>query len=205
MISLLGMGSHDHRAGTAVPFAVVVGRWQPIAHGQQKALTVATKAKREHNSRCVGHNGLFSSPPNRSPLGDSGERLGAGELRGGESHVWLFSKHFLAQSMIFAIEPSRPPHPDPLPQHKNVLEEREQILGMLTLGGTSNSCRWCHQGYNLMPRWGSMRKKPPPAASQNVQYPDAHFRGSDFSMGLNRKLKVTSLPRKRESSGSAAR
>jgi len=28
-----------------------VGRWQPKAHGQQNALTVAIKAKREQNPR----------------------------------------------------------------------------------------------------------------------------------------------------------
>jgi hypothetical protein len=45
-------GNHDHRAGTAVPFAVVVGSSRRKAHGQQKALTVATDAKREQNACC---------------------------------------------------------------------------------------------------------------------------------------------------------
>ena len=40
-------------AAITAQFAVVVGRWQPTAHGQQKALTVATDAKREQNSRFV--------------------------------------------------------------------------------------------------------------------------------------------------------
>ena len=37
---------------------MVVGGWQPMAHGQQKALTVATHAKRDQNSHCLPHNGL---------------------------------------------------------------------------------------------------------------------------------------------------
>jgi hypothetical protein len=38
-------------------FAVVVGGRQPKTHGQPKALTVATQAKREQNSRNVVRNG----------------------------------------------------------------------------------------------------------------------------------------------------
>jgi len=44
-------------ASITVQFAVVVGSWQRKAHGQQKALTVATTAHAEQNSRNVGQNG----------------------------------------------------------------------------------------------------------------------------------------------------
>ena len=58
------------------------------------------------------------------------------------------------------------------PNTKNVLGEREQIVGTLTQGGTSGDSGpkllplvqpW---GYRLTPRWGSLMKKRPPAASQ---------------------------------------
>ena len=47
------------------------------------------------------------------------------------------------------------------PNTKNVLREREQIVGTLP------------QGYRLPPRWGAIGKKQPPAASQtsNLQIP----------------------------------
>jgi hypothetical protein len=49
-------------------FAVVVGGWQAIAHGQQKALTVATYAKREQSSSIVGNNGLQTLSPAPLPF-----------------------------------------------------------------------------------------------------------------------------------------
>ena len=52
------------------------------------------------------------------------------------------------------------------PNPRNVLGEREDIVGTLTQGGARGSCLALALGYNPPPRWGSTLKKRPPAASQ---------------------------------------
>ena len=52
------------------------------------------------------------------------------------------------------------------PNPRSVLGEREDIVGTLTQGGARGSCLALALGYNPPPRWGSMWKKRPPAASQ---------------------------------------
>jgi hypothetical protein len=86
-----------------------------------------------------------------------GERSGEGGhlLPSGKSRVSLFSKHFSARSVILANDGGLPPHPSPLPQ-----------------------------GYRLTPRWGSIGKKRPPAASQisNLEIPAKAGIQPDFQL-----------------------
>jgi hypothetical protein len=48
-----------------------------------------------------------------------------------------------------------PPHPDPLPQHKSLLGEREQIVETLTQGGARSSCSRLPCATTLTPLQGS--------------------------------------------------
>ena len=106
-------------------------------------------------------------PLNRPPLGDSGGEVGegGGSLPIGEPYVSLVSECFSARSLIYRNGHGLPPHPGPLPQHKNVPGEREN-WGTLTQGCPSSSAARAALGYRLTPCWGSIRKKRPAAASQ---------------------------------------
>ena len=52
------------------------------------------------------------------------------------------------------------------PNTENVLGEREQMVGLVTQGAPAAPAAGGALGYRLTPRWGSIRKKRPPAASQ---------------------------------------
>ena len=87
---------------------------------------------------------IFSSPPESPALwAIRGERSGEGgrSLPSGESRVSLFPQRFSARSVIFANAQRRPPHPSPLPQHKKRVGGEGTIVGMLTQGAASGSCR----------------------------------------------------------------
>jgi hypothetical protein len=65
--------------------AVVVGSWQRTAHGQQKALTEATTAKREQDSRFRRHIGLSEGLHLvGTEMADCGRKTGATELKVGQ-------------------------------------------------------------------------------------------------------------------------
>jgi len=78
------------------------------------------------------------------------------------------------------------------PNTKNVLGEREQIVGTLTQGGISEDDGpyllplMPALGYRPTPRWGSIGKKRPPAASQmsNLEIPAPRFRGGRLFAGM---------------------
>ena len=59
------------------------------------------------------------------------------------------------------------------PNTKDVLGERAKLVETPTQGGARGSCLALALGYNPPPRWGSMKKKRPPAASRmsNLQQP----------------------------------
>src|SRR2546426_9857938 len=59
------------------------------------------------------------------------------------------------------------------PNTENVLGEREQMAGLVTQGTPSGSCRWGLPGLpsDAPNRWGSIRKKRRPAASQMSNLP----------------------------------
>jgi hypothetical protein len=52
------------------------------------------------------------------------------------------------------------------PNRENVLGERVKLVATLTQGDALGSCLALALGYHPLPRWGSMREKRPPAASQ---------------------------------------
>ena len=57
------------------------------------------------------------------------------------------------------------------PNTKNVLGEREQIVGTLTQGGTSGSCRWCRPGLPSDAPLGLYREEAASCRFTNVQSP----------------------------------
>ena len=59
------------------------------------------------------------------------------------------------------------------PNTKNVLGEREQIVGTLTQGGTSGSCRWCRPGLPSDAPLGLNKEEAASCRFTNVQSPEA--------------------------------
>ena len=114
-------------------------------------------------------------PPNRPPLGDSGERLGEGaiccrvaSLAFRCSQIFLGTKRDLRESarscpLTLALSPNT----------KNVLGEREQMVGTLTQGGTSGSCRWRCPGLPSDAPLGLYKEEAASCRFTNVQSPDS--------------------------------
>jgi len=75
-------------------------------------------------------------------------------LPSSESRVSLFAKHVSARSVILANDGGLPPHPSPLPQHTK------------RVGAEGKNCGNIDPGLSSDPRWGSLGKERPPAASQ---------------------------------------
>jgi hypothetical protein len=83
-------------------------------------------------------------------------------------------------SVSFANRQGLPPHTSPLPQHKNVFGEGEQMVGTLTQGGARVSCPSLALGYLLAPFQGSQRKQRRVRKdASNQANNDSHCRGND--------------------------
>jgi len=77
------------------------------------------------------------------------------------------------------------------PNTKNVLGEREQIVGTLTQGGTSGSCRWCRPGLPSDAPLGLYREEAASCRFTNVQSPGPSLRlGRRWPPGEDALLRV---------------
>jgi hypothetical protein len=111
----------------------------------------------------------FSSPPESPKDGRFG---GRGRVRGAvgcrfSSLAFRYSLNFPRHEARFTrVGTVLPPYPGPLPRHRKRVGGEGTNGGIGTQGARCGSCRWGALGYRLTPRWGSIRKKRPPAASQ---------------------------------------
>jgi len=65
------------------------------------------------------------------------------------------------------------------PNTRNVLGEREQIVGTLTQGGTSGSCRWCRPGLSSDAPLGLYYEEADSCRFTNVQSPERQQAGAE--------------------------
>ena len=149
------------RHEAAAPPRALEGR-QRVAQGKRGQESLAPPWVKSSNE--------FSPlPPNRPPLGDSGGEVG----RGG----WLAANWRLLRHVGVRMFPDSKPdleeraQPCPLtltlsPNTEDVPGEREGLWERLPRAARAAPAAGAALGYKLTPRWGSIRKKRPPAASQ---------------------------------------